>query len=252
MCQACTVHKKKCLNMLISAWKLKWVVSMAEGSLHETSEGLQGWEWVDTLWASTSVMQRLLVLEVVEMRSTQCLMPWQKCVPAMETEGEPLDSGSLTKRQRECSLVHVSTPIEGSSEIEPPTMDWEALVGDKDVEMGMAVEVTSQELRGKSPQGWRGVEAWANLQGCLMTVGMELKHLEQALFDEYELSYREKVRPDTECRWVEEEQVCVSEVMCSIMHVVICLQQTVRQLQSKRWKCGSSEGVGKGAWTLQV
>jgi len=234
-CQACAAHKKKCSNMVESVQKLKQVASATDGSSHEMSKGLQGQEWSDTLWALTLGMQRLLVLEVVEMRSTQCLMPQQKCVPAVETEGELLDSGSLTKRQRECSLVHVSTPIEGSSEIEPPTMDWEALVGDEDVEMGVAVEVTSQELRGKSPQGWRGVEAWAYLQGCLMTVGMELKHLEQALFDEYECSYSEKVWADAECKRVEEVCVHVSEVTCSIVHALICLQQMVTELEAEVW-----------------
>ena len=80
------------------------------------------------------------------------------------------------------------------------------------------------------------MEARAYLQGRLVTVGAELKHLEQALFDECECSYGEKMRADAERKQVEEEQVLASEATRGITHAVICLQQTVTELTAEVWE----------------
>ena len=70
-CQACAAHKKKCSNMVESVRKAKQSVSTTNGSSCKTSEGSQGRERSDMLQALTSAMQRLTVLEVVEVPSTQ-------------------------------------------------------------------------------------------------------------------------------------------------------------------------------------
>jgi len=56
------------------------------------------------------------------------------------------------------------------------------------------------------------------------------------LFDKHELLYSKKVRAEAECKWVEEEWVCASEVTHSITHTVICLQQTVVELKVEVWE----------------
>jgi len=83
------------------------------------------------------------------------------------------------------------------------------------------------------PQSWRGTEARAYLQEWLSGVGKELKHIEQALFNEHELSYGEKVQADTEQKHVEEERVRASEATRLITHAVICLQQMVVELMAE-------------------
>jgi len=221
--------------MVESTWKAKRLVSATDGSSCEVLEGSQGRERSDTLWASTSAMQRLTVLEAVEVPSTQRPMPRQKRAPAiqMEGEGEPSESRSSAKRQRERSPVRVPTVSEGLPEVEPSITDWAALAGDEDVEMGTTVEGSTQVLRGESPQGQMGAEARAYLRGRLTTMGAELKRLKQALFDKCEHSYGEKMQADAEHKQVEEERVRMSEVTRGIAHAVMCLQQTVTELAAE-------------------
>jgi len=96
--------------------------------------------------------------------------------------------------------------------------------------MGTGPNETPQEPTGVSPRSRRGAEARAYLRERLSGVGEELKRIEQALFDEHELSYGEKVRADAERKRVEEERVRASEATRLIAHAVICLQQTVAEL----------------------
>ena len=117
--------------------------------------------------------------------------------------------------------MHPNWSIECSPEITPV---------DEDIEMGAGLDAIPQEQTGVSPQLWRGAEARAYLQERLSGVSEELKHIEQALFDEHKLSYGEKVRADAERKRVEEERVCTSEAMRLIAHAVICLQQMVAEL----------------------
>ena len=96
--------------------------------------------------------------------------------------------------------------------------------------MDTADEVPQGQM-GKSPQMQRGAEVRSHLRERLAKVGAELKRLEEALFDEHELSYGEKMRAETERRRVEAEWVRASEATRSIAHAVICLQRTVAELE---------------------
>ena len=213
-----------------SARKLKKTVSMAEGSSHEMSESLQGQDRADTLCMSTSAMCRLTVLDMVKIGSMHRATQVWKCAPSVEGAGAPLDSGSSVKRQREQSPVCKASHLEGSPKIVPPAMRWDSLNDRDDVCMG-AVDEAPQGPMVESPWTRRGVEVCSYLRERLAEVSAELKHLEEALFDEHELSYSEKMRAETECRRVEAEQVRASEAMRSIAHAVICLQWTVAELE---------------------
>jgi len=229
-CQACGVQKRKCSKTFESARKLKKAVSTVEGSSREMSESSQDWDRSDTVHASTSTMRKLTVLDAVELESLQHATQVRKCALSVEGVGAPSDSRSSTKRQRERSLVREASHLEGSPKIVPPAMRWDSLNDRDDVCMG-AVDEAPQGPMVESPWTRRGVEVCSYLRERLAEVSAELKHLEEALFDEHELSYSEKMRAETECRRVEAEQVRASEAMRSIAHAVICLQWTVAELE---------------------
>jgi len=232
MCQACGAQKKKCLKTHESTWKMKKTASAAEGSSCETSKSLQGWDRADTLCTSMSAMHRLTVLDAVEIRSLQCTMQVQKHAPSVEGAGALPDSGSSAKRQREHLPVCETPHLEDSPGILLPTMHWDSPDDGDDVQMDTADEVPQGQM-GESPQMRRGVEVRSHLWEQLVEIGAELKHLEEALFDEHKRLYGEKVRAEAECKQVEEEWVCASEATCSIAHMVICLQRTVMELEAE-------------------
>ena len=231
-CQACGAQKRKCSKTFESAWKLKKAASAAEGSSRETSESSQGRDRSDTVRASTSAMRKLKVLDAVEIGSSQRATQVRKRAPSVEGAGAPSDSGSSAKRQRERSPVCETPHLDGSPELLPPTTRWDSPDDGDDVRMGTADEVPQGQM-GDSPQTRRGTEARSHLRERLAEVGAELKRLEEALFDEHELSYGEKMRAETERRRVEAERVRASEATRSIAHAVICLQRTVAELEAE-------------------
>jgi hypothetical protein len=223
-CVACAAQKKKCSKTRPQARKAK---KAAEGTSRDTSESSQGRERSDTVRASTSTMERMAVLEAVEIQGSQLPTRGRKRAPSAEQVSTPSDSGSSAKRQREQSPVRVDPPTDGSPELGPPSTRGETPAGDDDVPMDAATDVEAAELRGES----RGARAKAYLRGRLADIDADLKRLEQESFDEYERSYGEKLRADAERKRVEEERVRVSEVMRNIARAVICLQQTVAELE---------------------
>jgi len=231
-CQACGAQKKKCLKTHKSMRKLKKTASTAEGSSCEMSESLQGQDCADTLHTSTSAMRRLTVMDMVEIRSSQHTTQVQKHAPSVEGAGVPSDSRSLAKRQQERSPVREMPHLKVSPEILPPATCWDSPDDGDDVRMDMVDEVPQGQM-GESPQTRRGAEVRSHLWEQPVEIGTELKHLEEALFDEHEQSYGEKVRVEAERKWVEEERVHASEATCSITHMVICLQRTIAELEAE-------------------
>jgi len=205
---------------------------MAEGSSRETSESSQGRDRADTLRASTSAMRRLTVMDAVEIGSSQRATQARKRAPSVEGAGAPSDSGSSAKRQRERSPVREASRIEDSPVILPPATRWDSPNDGDDVRMDTADEAPQGPMD-ELPRTRRGAEARMYLRERLAEVGAELKRLEEALFDEHELSYGEKVRAEAERKRVEEERVRASEATRSIARAVICLQRTVAELEAE-------------------
>ena len=70
-CQVCRVQKRKCSKTFEAMHKSKKVASVVEGSSHEMSESLQGWECANTLRVSTLAMWKLVVMDTVKIPPLQ-------------------------------------------------------------------------------------------------------------------------------------------------------------------------------------
>ena len=190
-CQVCGAQKKKCSKTFEAVHKSRKVA----GSLHKTSESLQGCERADTIHVSMSVMWKLSILDVVKIRPPQHSIQVWKCTPSVEREGEPSDSSSLVKRQQECSPVHASPHVEGSPELEPPATHWDTPDNGEDVQMS-TVQPSEGEMAGAVTER-EGTREQLYCCGCLVAIGVELGNVMEALHDE--------------CIRVDEELACFNE-----------------------------------------